>query len=1232
MSMESGTSLTSNGPISVPRENLMVTGLPPRLRDQVVVLAGSVGATGRYMARRMLREGARLAIMGESQEELDALVHELSSQGFDAGRILTVPVQPADPESCRKAIRTVVEQLGPIHSLVTDAGISGSRVQLKKIPFTGADLAECQETETMLDTARKLLGGPWNLVRAAVNDIQPGGSIVNISSIFSRTEYFGMIPYVVSKSGLNALSLGLARELGLTDRAIRVNTVFPGPIESAETDEVFANMDSLRSLEPGTSAKGFKDLMILRRTSPESDETGMENPTPEDLAGTVAWLASRDSSAFSGHAFEVTNGMQVPAQSRSKLVSWPDRRLVDLRGKVVLVMAGRNIPEALAFTSKHRLHGAEVVLAFRDLPSLERARAQIEHDDESPLPLLLCDPSKKDSVERSMQFLEDRYGRLDGVIILPAKDNSSRRTALSEMSDAEVDTFLQDEVVATVAFSSAIANLLERWSSLDQAPAITFVTNSDDGQGNHLNDVNRAAVEALIRVWRQEEAHDVTAGNRKWACVPNQLVRYNNSEPQNLSFSTDWTTTLTNRVRRMDAINLWVPDSIKGATGKSGMPLGIKRVLPGLHQGRTAVITGASGGIGLQLGRYLAFAGAKILLSARNPVSLEEARKELVEELNEIGYPEPEQRVFVMPNIDVGSEEALEELFQHSVKLFGHVDILINNAGIAGAEEMVVDMDVDAWNRTLETNLTSNYSLILKYSPLMKARGEGKILNISSYFGGEKYLAVAYPNRSDYSVSKAGQRALAEILSRHLGPEIQINSIAPGPVDGERLRGTEGRPGLFARRGRLILENKRLNMVHAAILDSARTGADVSAFLQHLAINRVDALSQWRDAPPALRKIVQRLSQSDPQMISSQYLMSGAIAPKLMKRLVLGSLIDWDTAARFLEAFDDGPVPFFSKTEVDEEAEKIGQGIIDRLHLHKMPTDEQVALSTVFYLADEIVSGDAYHPSGGLKFERSVTEGELVLHPGREDLQKLEKKNVIIIGECMKEELGELARAYASLGAAHIALVTQSNDVAHAIRHKASLGGPAPVSVHLVKTDVESALAEAMAEMKDGVHVVVSTPFNRLPLNPLSAEAHKSWDRVLSRDEFAQVIDDQLTHHFRVAKRAALQDSCQIVLVTPDTSRASTREEFALALFVKNSLHAFTVTLGVEGERLPTIPAVNQVQLTRRARTEEPSTDSEVHEEMERFVAAVLQCSIAAPSPKESRYLSRIYRGNAVTV
>jgi malonyl-CoA reductase/3-hydroxypropionate dehydrogenase (NADP+) len=178
-------------------------------------------------------------------------------------------------------------------------------------------------------------------------------------------------------------------------------------------------------------------------------------------------------------------------------------------------------------------------------------------------------------------------------------------------------------------------------------------------------------------------------------------------------------------------------------------------------------------------GRYLAIAGCRVLLSARSAAKLEEARDEIVEELRGIGYPHPETRVTTMADIDVGDPAALEALYERAMELFGNVDFLINNAGISGAEEMVVDMSLSDWNRTMEANLISNYSLIRKFGPVMKDKGKGSILNVSSYFGGEKYVAVAYPNRGDYAVSKAGQRVLAEILSRHLGPEIQINALAP---------------------------------------------------------------------------------------------------------------------------------------------------------------------------------------------------------------------------------------------------------------------------------------------------------------------------------------------------------------------------------------------------------------------------------------------------------------------
>jgi malonyl-CoA reductase/3-hydroxypropionate dehydrogenase (NADP+) len=1201
----------------------------PRLSRRVVILTGAAGNIGSQIARRLLREGARVVLTGRNEDKLQAFVQTLAGEGFDREAMVPAAGDSADPDACRRIVDLALDRFGRLDVLVNNAGAAGPKRTLRDIPFSAGEMKARGDDMTMFDAAMNLLAGPWNMARAAAPKLAVGGSIVNVSTIFSRTHYYGRIPYVVPKSGLNALSHGLALELGKGAAGIRVNTVFPGPIESERIDNVFAAMDGLQGVESGTTSREFRNLMIAKR--PDSDG-GMDfrYPTPGDVASTVLFLASEESAAFSGHAFEVTNGMQVPAQSRSKLVSWPDKRLEDLSGKVVLVLGGADHEEALVFAERHITSGARVVIGFRTLEAVGHARAIIQARNLNQVQVQHLDPLRRESVDRAFQFVSDHYGRLDGVVVLPRSPNGEHGHSLSTAGDEDVEAFVRHEVVAPVAFASALARNLDSWGSLEEAPAVTFVTNPDDGHGNLLNDIKRAAVEALIRVWRHEDRTLVDKGDRRWAATANQLVRYDNDEPDNLKFSADWAATLTNRVRRMDPINLWVPTQIKQSTGKTGMPRAIQRVLPGLHKGRTAVITGGSLGIGKELGRFLAVAGARVLLSARSAPKLEAAREAIVEELRNIGYPHPESRVHTLAGIDVGDEAALDRLFQHSIELFGEVDFLINNAGISGAEEMVVDMTLDQWNRTMETNLISNYSLIRKYAPRMKARGRGAVLNVSSYFGGEKYVAVAYPNRGDYAVSKAGQRVLAEILSRHLGPEIQINALAPGPVDGARLRGLGGAPGLFERRGRLVLENKRLNQVHAAILASLDEGLSPGD-LAPLARNEIAALMEWTDAPKPLRKLFAQVAEVRSNAHASRWLLSESLAPKLMNRLVLGGLFTREAGDAFLHAFVGVPDPFFDEKEINRAAEKIESGIINRLHLHTMPTDEQIGISTVFHLADEIVSGETFHPSGGLKFDRSVTEGELLLRPGAEDLRSLAGKHVVLIGDAMRDELAAIAQGFIRQMVASLVVLTRTEEAAEVIRHSIKMAPEVTFTARAIGDDLEKALDEIL-RTKGPFDVVVSTPFPRLPLNALASEGDQSWERVLSRDDFADLVRDQLTHHFRVARVSALVPRCQIVLVTPDTSRASTREEFALALFTKNALHAFTVTLGVESERLPTVPAVNQVQLTRRARAEEPANDQELEEEMERLVYAVLQCAVPAPSPATSRYLARIFRGNAVTV
>ncbi|HMQ32807.1 MAG TPA: SDR family oxidoreductase [Chloroflexaceae bacterium] len=658
--------------------------------------------------------------------------------------------------------------------------------------------------------------------------------------------------------------------------------------------------------------------------------------------------------------------------------------------------------------------------------------------------------------------------------------------------------------------------------------------------------------------------------------------------------------------------------------------------LRGLHDDKVALITGGSVGIGAALGRLLALSGARVLLAARTPGPLEALRARIVAELEAAGYPEPASRVAIEPHCDVGNPADVERLAFRALTTFGHVDYLINNAGVVGCEDMVIDMPVDGWRRCLQANMNSNYALIRALAPQMKRRGAGHIVNVSSYFGGEKYVAIAYPNRADYAVSKAGQRALVEAMARFLGPEVQVNAIAPGPVDGDRLRGTASRPSMFQRRARVILENRRLSAVHAALLAAHREGGlPVGDALAAVLANDVEAVLGDERQPAALRRLAAQIwAQSDPAGASRAHFLGERLAGKLLRRLANAGLLAADApSACILHPASFPAEPFFTQAEYEREGAKVGERILGMLHLRRVPANDDVALALVYQLADRFVTGETFHTSGGLRFERAVTEGELFGKANPLRLVQLRGSTVYLVGEHLREHLATLVHTYLDQqGAARVVLLTETAATAERLRapfeHHVAGGR---LAVVVTGGDLEGGLDEARSRYGPA-DAVVSTPFRPLPQARLAAPADGDWEAVLSAEGFVELVEQQLTHHMRVAGRVAAMDGARLVLVTPPTTRRSSEEEFALANFVKTTLHAFTATFGAECERVAHHTAVNQVDLTRRSRDEEPQTVEEEEEELERFVEAVLLTSVPLPGPNESRYRARIYRGNAITV
>jgi malonyl-CoA reductase/3-hydroxypropionate dehydrogenase (NADP+) len=318
--------------------------------------------------------------------------------------------------------------------------------------------------------------------------------------------------------------------------------------------------------------------------------------------------------------------------------------------------------------------------------------------------------------------------------------------------------------------------------------------------------------------------------------------------------------------------------------------------------------------------------------------------------------------------------------------------------------------------------------------------------------------------------------------------------------------------------------------------------------------------------------------------------------------------------------------PFLPAERIAAEAKKVGSGVVSQLYLGKMPTEDDVAQATVFFLADRAVSGETFMPSGGLSVERSTTERELFGSPKQERLDQMRSKTVWIIGEHLTDYLAETARQFLTdCHVAHVVMLTRTAEGFAAI--SAALADLGQASLQTIPLDdgIEAAMDIALSRWGRPT-TIVSTPLEALPTRLFDAEA------PLTPHEFRELIANNLTAHFRVARKASLYDDCQLVLVSPDVPMGDKSPAFALANFIKTTLHAFTATLAVENERLVHDVPVNQINLTRRVRSEEPRDIEEHLEEVKRFARAVLLLGSPLPDAEDSRYRARIYRGMSMTV
>lgn len=188
------------------------------------------------------------------------------------------------------------------------------------------------------------------------------------------------------------------------------------------------------------------------------------------------------------------------------------------------------------------------------------------------------------------------------------------------------------------------------------------------------------------------------------------------------------------------------------------------------------LITAGAGGIGLAIAKAFSDAGAQVHISDIDENALRLATEQHPTITGTVG--------------DVSNPADLDALFKDVTKQLGGLDVLINNAGVAGANAPVAEYPLDAWNAVVNVNLTGTFMVTQRAVPLLKQAGAGAIIVMSSLAG-----RFGYPNRIAYSTTKWGLVGFTKTLAMELGPlGITANSIHPGAVEGPRLQSVlEGR-------------------------------------------------------------------------------------------------------------------------------------------------------------------------------------------------------------------------------------------------------------------------------------------------------------------------------------------------------------------------------------------------------------------------------------------------------
>ncbi len=244
------------------------------LSGRVALVTGASQGIGRACALKLASQGATVAVVARTQEKLDELAKEISAAG---GKAAAFTLDVSDEDQIKTVLKAAIGQLGKIDILINNAGITRDQLVMRM---------KRADWDAVINTN---LTSAYLCIQQVISSMlkQRWGRIINITSVFGQTGQAGQANYSASKAGLIGLTMAIAREIA--SRNITCNAVAPGFIET-----------SMTAVLSDEFKQNAVKMIPLGRVG-----------TPEDIANSVAFLASEEAGFITGHVLNVNGGMYM---------------------------------------------------------------------------------------------------------------------------------------------------------------------------------------------------------------------------------------------------------------------------------------------------------------------------------------------------------------------------------------------------------------------------------------------------------------------------------------------------------------------------------------------------------------------------------------------------------------------------------------------------------------------------------------------------------------------------------------------------------------------------------------------------------------------------------------------------------------------------------------------------------------------------------------------------------